>query len=105
CWYVRGRQLDVVDIETGAIIQEFDSRHFHSPMTGGVAVDGADLTVSRAAYMTDQDGILWRLSMYNPDPSQWRVQPIWDMYAGTATNFSDQTVSTATPAYQAGRTA
>ncbi|MDB4989118.1 MAG: Type fimbrial biosis protein PilY1, partial [Myxococcaceae bacterium] len=105
CWNLQGRTLDVVDVETGALLQEFDGRHFHSPMTGGVAVDGVDLAQTRAAYMTDEDGILWRLSMYNPDPNKWLVQPIWDMYAGTATNFSDALVSAASPSQTAGRPA
>ncbi|MDB4975761.1 MAG: Type fimbrial biosis protein PilY1, partial [Myxococcaceae bacterium] len=105
CWNKLGRSLYVVDVETGALIQEFDGRHFHSPMTGGIAVDGEGVAQTRAAYMTDQDGILWRLSMYNPDPSQWRVAPIWDLFAGNAKNFSDTAVAAASAAalYQAGR--
>ena len=103
CWQRRGRALYVVDVATGTVLQEFDGRHFPSPMNGGVAVDGEGLAQTRAAYMGDQDGVLWRLSMRNPDPTKWVVAPIWDMFAGTATNFSGTAVSAATPAWQAGR--
>jgi type IV pilus assembly protein PilY1 len=105
CWSLRGRSLYVVDVETGELIQEFDGRHFHSAMTGSVAVDGEELSVSRAAYMTDADGVLWRLSMLNSDPSKWRVVPIWDLYGGTATDFAGNTVSTTSPDWKMGRAA
>jgi type IV pilus assembly protein PilY1 len=104
CWKVRGRSLYVVDVETGELIQEFDSRHFPSPMTGGVAVDGDGIAQSRAAYLTDEDGVLWRLSMMNPDPSYWRVAPIWDLYYDTALDFSGSPVVVPAPVASAGRT-
>ncbi|MET0286233.1 MAG: hypothetical protein ABW352_17270 [Polyangiales bacterium] len=105
CWGLPGRNLYVVDMETGELIQEFDGRHFPSPVNGAVAVDGEGLSVSRAAYFTDVDGVLWRLSMVNTDPSKWRVVPIWDIYGGDATNFSGNTVQTVSPAWKMGRTA
>ncbi|MEY4512863.1 MAG: hypothetical protein RLZZ450_4985 [Pseudomonadota bacterium] len=105
CWNNKGRTLHVVDVLTGELIQEFDQRHFHSPMTGSASVDGDGLTLSHAAYMTDEDGILWRLSMFNTDPSKWRVAPIWDLYAGTSTDFSGTAKTLATPDFAAGRTA
>jgi type IV pilus assembly protein PilY1 len=88
CWGHRGRELYVVDVETGELIQEFDHRHFPSAVTGSVAVDGEELSVSRAAYFTDADGVLYRLSMGNTDPAKWRVVPIWDVFGGQAVNFS-----------------
>src|SRR5690606_21754593 len=44
------------------------------------AVDGVGLDVSKAAYFTDQDGVLWRLSMVDPDPSHWKVAPLFDLF-------------------------
>ncbi len=93
CWQQRGRGLYVVDVATGQLIQEFDFQHFPSPLTGAVAVDGEGLDVSSAAYFTDQDGVLWRLSMVDPNPSNWKVEPIWDL-------FHDETGSNA---YRKGR--
>ncbi len=105
CWSLRGRSLYVVDVETGELIQEFDGRHFPSAVTGSIAVDGEGLSVSRAAYFTDADGVLYRLSMVNADPSKWRVVPLWDIYGGTATSFAGNPVSTVSPSWQMGRTA
>jgi type IV pilus assembly protein PilY1 len=105
CWGLRGRWLYVVDVETGELIQEFDGRHFPSAVTGSVAVDGEGLSVTRAAYFTDADGVLYRLSMVNSDPRKWRVVPIWDIYGGTATSFDGTAVSTVSPDWKMGRTA
>ncbi len=105
CWNARGRSLYVVDVATGELVQEFDARHFPSPLTGAVAVDGQDLALSRAAYFTDADGVLWRLSMINKDPSKWRVVPLWDLYGGEARNFSGTAATVPTPTYKSGRVA
>jgi type IV pilus assembly protein PilY1 len=86
CWKQQGRALYVVDLFTGYIIQRFDPRHFNAPMTGSAVVESPGLGVAQAAYMTDEDGLLWRLSMVDPDPSRWRVQPIWDIFADAAAN-------------------
>jgi type IV pilus assembly protein PilY1 len=80
CWKETGRGLYVVDVATGELLQEFDHHHFPSPLTGAVAVDGSGLDVSKAAYFTDQDGVLWRLSMVDPDPSHWKVAPLFDLF-------------------------
>ncbi|MET0284961.1 MAG: hypothetical protein ABW352_10835, partial [Polyangiales bacterium] len=105
CWKTLGRSLYVVDALTGALIQEFDFRHFPSPMTGSVVVDGEDLGLTRAAYMTDEDGVLWRLSMMNSDPTKWRVAPIWDLFAGTLPGWDGTAKSVGTTPAVAGRVA
>lgn len=105
CWKLRGRSLYVVDMLTGELLQEFDARHFHSPLTGSVAVDSQNFELTQAAYLTDEDGILWRLSMLTSDPSKWRVQPIWDLYAGDARDFSGNVASVPTPTASKGRPA
>jgi hypothetical protein len=103
CWGKRGRWLYVVDVLTGELVQEFDGRHFASAVTGSVAVDGEGVAVSRAAYFTDADGLLYRLSMVHTDPSLWRVMPIWDLYGGNATDFNGNTVAATSPSWQMGR--
>jgi type IV pilus assembly protein PilY1 len=107
CWKLRGRSLYVVDVATGELIQEFDSRHFPSPMTGSVAVDGIGTAISHAAYLADEDGVLWRLSMYGTEPSSWRAAPIWDLYAGNAIDRGGNTVQADIPTklWSAGRVA
>lgn len=105
CWKTQGRSLYVVDVLTGELLQEFDARHFPSPMTGSVAVDGQGFALTRGAYMTDDDGVLWRLSMVSTDPSKWRVAPLLDLFAGTAKDFAGNDVSVATPIETAGRPA
>lgn len=107
CWHLRGRSLYVVDLATGALIQEFDGRHLSSPLTGSVAVDSGGLALTRAAYMTDADGVLWRLSMRSSDPSNWRLAPIHDIFSGQARDLSGTKVSlpTQTAPYASGRVA
>jgi type IV pilus assembly protein PilY1 len=105
CWKRRGRALYVVDIATGELLQEFDGRHFPSPLTGAVAVDSEGLALTRAAYFTDEDGVLWRLSMMQANPSGWRVEPIYDLFAGQAVGFDGNVASVPAPTYSAGRVA
>jgi type IV pilus assembly protein PilY1 len=81
CWNRRGRALYVVDVATGQLIQEFGFEHFPSPMTGSVSVDSTGLAAAGAAYSFDEDGVLWRLSMISTDPHNWKVVPIYDMFA------------------------
>jgi type IV pilus assembly protein PilY1 len=80
CWNQLGRSLYVVDVATGTLLQHFDASHFPSPITGSVVVDSEGLGAASAAYFTDQDGVLWRLSMIDPSPSNWLVEPIWDLF-------------------------
>lgn len=117
CWGLRGRSLYVVDIATGQLIQEFDARHFPSPMNGSVALDSdaEPLAQTRGAYLTDADGVLWRLWMNNPDPTKWKVMPIWDIFGGQAAKVptsepsavdgaSSEDVDVPSPTYSAGHT-
>jgi hypothetical protein len=81
CWKDLGRSLYVVDVATGQLIQEFGPEHFPSPLTGSVVMDGNAIDGTSAAYFFDHDGVLWRLSMLHSDPREWRVVPIYDMFA------------------------
>jgi type IV pilus assembly protein PilY1 len=96
CWQRRGRGLYVVDVATGQLLQEFGPEHFPSPITGSVVVDSAGVGTASAAYVFDHDGILWRLSMVGPDPSAWRVAPIFDM-------FDNPRLGSGVQSWQAGR--
>jgi type IV pilus assembly protein PilY1 len=58
---------------------------FDSPMTGTPAVYPSGVgKVATRAYIGDQDGTLWRLSLSDPDPKKWTAQIAFDGY-----NFSD----------------
>jgi type IV pilus assembly protein PilY1 len=94
-WKVRGRALYVVDLLTGSLIQRFDPRHFASPVTGSVVAEAPGFGTSKAAYFTDEDGVLWRLSMLSTDPDDWRVQPVYDLFAGE--NFDKGRAATFPP--------
>lgn len=107
CWNMQGRSLYVIDMLTGEVIQEFDARHFPAPLNGSIAADSDDepLSQTRAAYMTDADGVLFRLWMGTEDPTRWRVQPIWDLFAGKARLLSDEIsmeVDAGSPLWSAG---
>jgi type IV pilus assembly protein PilY1 len=82
CWDgTRGRALYVVDVATGEVIREFDSTVVPSPMTGGVSLFTGDTgTIATRAYMTDADGVLWRLDFTARDPAEWSLLPIHDLY-------------------------
>ncbi len=81
-WRTTGRVLLVVDIGSGQILRKFDARFFTAPLTGSVAVDEVELERSQRAYFSDEDGVLWRLSMTSHDIDKWLVEPIFDMFAG-----------------------
>jgi type IV pilus assembly protein PilY1 len=88
-----GRALYVVDIATGRLIRKFDSSILTAPMIGGVAAYPGDVgQVADRAFMTDADGVIWRLDMSDPDPEQWEVVAFHDI-------FHDQTDVFSQPAY------
>lgn len=83
CWSGNvGRSLYVVDLATGVIIRSFHAADgIGSPITGGVSVYTGDVgTIATRAYVTDDDGLLWRLDMANPNPALWTFLPIHDLY-------------------------
>jgi hypothetical protein len=50
-------------------------------MTGAVSVFQGDTgTLATRAFMTDQDGVLWRLDLSNQDPADWDALPFHDMF-------------------------
>ncbi len=81
CWSNRGRRLFVVDVATGQRIAVFDDRTFNSPLTGGVTVfPGEPGTVATRAFVTDRDGVLWKLDLSSPRVSDWQVVPFHDLF-------------------------
>ena len=84
-WKYRGRTLYVVDVATGQLVLKFDQRHFSAPLTGSIAIDESR-PIAQYAYFTDEDGVLWHLSFEGTRASDWRVEPMWDVFHGSTYN-------------------
>lgn len=83
CWSAtsRGRSLYVVDVATGELLRQFDSTTISSPITGGVSLFSGDTgQFATRGFVVDADGVLWRLDMSVPDPTQWTFTPMHDLY-------------------------
>lgn len=83
CWLPTspGRSLFVVDVATGELLRTFDSTTITSPITGGVSLFSGDVgQFATRAFVTDADGVVWRLDMSVPDPTQWTFTPMHDLY-------------------------
>jgi type IV pilus assembly protein PilY1 len=90
-----GRGLYIVDIATGRLIRKFGTSALSAPMTGAVAAFPADVgQVADRAFMTDADGVIWRLDMSDPDPAEWKLVAFHDI-------FHDQAALFKQPAYNA----
>jgi type IV pilus assembly protein PilY1 len=84
CWDTTGRIISWVDIITGEMIRAFDHTTFNAPLNGGVSLYPGNVgSVAQRAYFTDADGVLWAADFSNRNPSNWTVQPIWDIYLGS----------------------
>jgi type IV pilus assembly protein PilY1 len=82
CWTgTAGRSLQVVDVATGELIRSFDASTITSPITGGVSMFSGDVgQFASRAFVTDADGVLWRLDMSLPDPASWTFVPLYDAF-------------------------
>jgi type IV pilus assembly protein PilY1 len=81
CWDNTGRELYIVDPGTGELIRQLDDRVFNAPLTGGVAFYPGEIgQIARAAYITDSDGILWRIDVSSPLLTNWSADPIHDIF-------------------------
>ena len=95
CWDETGRTISFVDPATGELVTLFDDDVFNAPMVGGVSFfPGEPGTVSTRAFMTDQDGVIWRFDVSNPDITEWTALPFHDM-------FHDRTATEGQPAFEA----
>ena len=95
CWDETGRTITFVDPATGELVTLFDDDVFNAPMVGGVTFfPGEPGTVSTRAFMTDQDGVIWRFDISTPEVSDWTALPFHDM-------FHDRTATEGQPAFDA----
>ena len=62
---------------------------FDSPISGTPVAYPADVgAAAQKIYVGDEDGTVWRLTVSDPDPNHWYVEPLFDAYNGTvATQF------------------
>jgi type IV pilus assembly protein PilY1 len=82
CWNFTGRSLAWVDIATGTRVARFDHTSFNAPIAGGVSLFPGDIgQVATRAFVTDQEGFIWRIDFSSPNPTQWRVDPFYDMFS------------------------
>ncbi|MCA9620280.1 MAG: hypothetical protein KC731_14760, partial [Myxococcales bacterium] len=107
CWNENeSRSITVVRLDTGEVLRRFSavpnnsgssqlpsSRHtqydFDAPILSVVPYPNNTGQVANRAYLSDQDGTLWRMDLSDPDASNWTVDIVFDAYAypgDTATN-------------------
>jgi type IV pilus assembly protein PilY1 len=88
CWKTKGRSLFAVDAVTGVVIRHWDHTHVDAPLTGGISVfNGQTAAIATRAFITDADGMMYRIDLTNPDPARWEIAPFYDLFQFT-TNFS-----------------
>ncbi|MCG8557271.1 MAG: hypothetical protein MJD61_18585 [Proteobacteria bacterium] len=87
CWQGEGRSVFIVDAETGTLLKQIDERVFPAPVAGSVAIFNGDVgTVATRAFVTDQDGVIWRIDLTGTDPvpgdphAGWTARPFHDLY-------------------------
>jgi type IV pilus assembly protein PilY1 len=96
---IAARSLTIVRLDTGEIIRTFRqsttqapagvstsrivTAPIDSPITGTAAVYPAGIgAISDRAYVGDADGVLWRVDLSSPDPSDWTMRMFFDAYSG-----------------------
>ncbi|MCB9622233.1 MAG: hypothetical protein H6723_02730 [Sandaracinus sp.] len=93
CWDTTGRSMYFVDPASGEILSYLDDTVFNAPVTGGVSFFTGDVgTIATRAFVTDADGVIWRVDFSNPDPARWDAEPFHDI-------FHDLTATEGQPAY------
>jgi len=92
CWRDYGRSLYFVDVETGQLIKKIHTTGsgglvFPSPLVSTPAVFQSDVgTLASRAYVTDADGVIWRIDLSDPDPQPndpmngWTARPFHDIF-------------------------
>ena len=84
-----GRSLTFLDFATGRVFRRFDDTTFEAPVAGGVALFPGDVgTVATRAFVTDQDGVIWRIDLSSKATSAWTAQAMYDMFSGGAVDSS-----------------
>ena len=84
CWLPdAGRSLTILDIATGAVLRSWDDATFPAPLDGSVAAFPGDTgNIATRAFVTDADGVIWRIDLSAPDPDDWEVTAFYDMFHG-----------------------
>jgi type IV pilus assembly protein PilY1 len=99
CWGGVGRSLYFIDAEDGFLLKEIwldnpgqpmttsNQPFFPSPMVSAPAAFPDDVGVAATrAFMTDADGVVWRIDLSKPDPeptnprSGWTAKPFHDIF-------------------------
>lgn len=81
CWHRTGRDLHWVDIATGETIHTIDGSVFNAPLTGGVSAFTGDVgTIATRAFLTDEDGVIWRVDFSSRRVSDWTARPFHDVF-------------------------
>jgi len=81
CWGTRGRSLTWIDFATGDTLTRLDD--FDAPLAGGVSLFPGDVgTIATRAFVTDQDGVLWRVDLAQPTVGKWEAQSFYDLFIG-----------------------
>lgn len=81
CFSELGRNLYIVDLATGDLYRHFDSTYFGAPLLGGVSMYPGDVgSVATRAYVTDANGILWRINFAANNPDLWDAEPLHDIF-------------------------
>jgi len=85
CWPSdRGRAMHFVDVMTGHPIAVLPANlgpgKFTSPLVGTPAVfNGKEGALATRAFVSDADGVLWRVDFSKSDPTLWDAAPFHDM--------------------------
>lgn len=90
CWGSQARQLYVLDIATGQVVRWFDDKVFNAPLVGGVSLYQGDVgSVASRGFVTDANGVIWRLDFGSKSVAQWDAKPIYDIFWDAAATASE----------------
>lgn len=88
-----GKAVYIVDVETGILLKKIDSTVFTSPVIGTPSVFQGDVgAIATRAFVSDADGVIWRIDLSRPDPMPnnpkegWTATPFHDMFWHRAYN-------------------
>lgn len=97
-----GRSLTFLDFATGRMMRRLDGNTFEAPISGGVALFPGDVgTVATRAYVTDQDGVIWRIDLSNKSTALWSARAMYDMFIGGSTDPLIKSVDLSQPSFEA----
>ena len=83
CWGTRGRSLTFIDFATGDTLTRLTGSTFDAPLAGGVSLFPGDVgTIATRAFVTDQDGVLWRVDLAQPTVAKWEAESFYDLFIG-----------------------